>query len=182
MITHRYKHKPHRIRKVEQSTSRGEKWFAIKIPSSFGRFIVDSCFFVSGPGEEGGLGGLERQKTKFKLDCICREHRKIREGKTEKIRLCLWFSSCIQQILTRITHAETQTLTHARPQNSSVLTAEDLVMHCHINDPRGHFSPTPLPISHDTPLLWRKINQQDQVITLRSGKKCHNYQSDNMQR
>lgn len=64
-----------------------------------------------------------------------------------------WFSGCVQQILTRITHIHTQTLTHACPQNSSVLTAEDLVVQCHINDPRGHFSLTPLPISHDTPLL-----------------------------
>lgn len=69
------------------------------------------------------------------------------------MRHCLWFSGCVQQIFTRITHAHA----HACPlQNSFVSTVEDLVMHCHINDPRGHFSSTPLPISSDTPLLCKE--------------------------
>lgn len=113
----------------------------LKIPSSLGRFIVDSsCFFVSGPGVwEIERGGGKRQHLEKEmrdvLGCVSMTALRWRE-----------------EILTRITYWKDM----APPPNPSVLTPKDLVMDCLVNDPRDHFSSTPLPISPDALLLCKE--------------------------
>lgn len=122
------------------------KKHAIKIPSSLGLFSVDSsCFFVSGPkGEEG------TQKTFKKTLHLYQSKRKV----ANVVCLCSQGQKCC-------TRTEQITL------NSSVFTAQDPVSDCLVNDPRGHFSSTLLPISPDTLLLCKeKINELNQAITL----------------